>query len=263
MSARSGDRLAALDLGTTLAIAFAACFLSQRLPIMTALVPLIMALRMVAYARLPEAERPLPARAELALYLGCSLLGGFNDWNTVVRKGVYAYTVPTDLPGISTIPIWMLLFWGPILRLVLTLASWSRVGAGELLGDAVHLPGRRLESAPLRILLLLGLVLCTRLAIYRLYLDPVLSFLPFALAIALHALLFRPGPGARFLALLFLTCGGAVEALLIQLGRLHHYELGWLAGVPLWIVLWWALAVLIWGELGSRLVRVLQRRFAA
>ena len=45
--------------------------------------------------------------------------------------------------------------------------------------------------------------------------------------------------------------GPAVEIAYIQLGGLHRYQLGWLGGVPMWIALWWVLAILIWDDLSA------------
>jgi hypothetical protein len=55
------------------------------------------------------------------------------------------------------------------------------------------------------------------------------------------------------LLLIFLIGGPLIEILYIQLGGLHQYDLGWLGGVPLWIALWWLLAVLVWKDLAYRL----------
>lgn len=35
---------------------------------------------------------------------------------------------------------------------------------------------------------------------------------------------------------------------------LHENALGWLAGVPLWIALWWGVGALAWEEVAGRLL---------
>lgn len=64
-----------------------------------------------------------------------------------------------------------------------------------------------------------------------------------------------PAARARRLAIVALAVGPIAEALLIRVAHLHAYALGWLCGVPLWIVLWWALGALVWAEAAPRLER--------
>lgn len=56
------------------------------------------------------------------------------------------------------------------------------------------------------------------------------------------------------MCVLVLALGAIVEVAYIQGGGLHRYHLGWIGGVPLWIALWWPLAVLVWGDLARRLL---------
>ena len=104
------------------------------------------------------------------------------------------------------------------------------------------------------------LVLATRQLLYRYYLDPVLSWLPFAVALLAYAALFGVPAHERRLAALAALGGPAVEIAFIHIGGLHHYHLGWFGGVPLWIILWWILAVLIWNDLSARLLELLVER---
>jgi hypothetical protein len=139
-----------------------------------------------------------------------------------------------------------------------TVAAWGRLGATSAPRDLVRL-GRGLVARPLlRVGLLLVLILATRQTIYRFALDPVLSWLPFALALATYLLLFGIDRHELRLAAITLVAGPLVEVLYIQIARLHVYPLGWLAGVPLWIVLWWVLAVLAWNDLGRRIQGILE-----
>jgi len=57
------------------------------------------------------------AKAEILFFLICTVIGAFNDWNSVGNKEIYQYTVPYNFDFLK-IPIWMLLYWGIILRLI-------------------------------------------------------------------------------------------------------------------------------------------------
>ena len=182
-----------------------------------------------------------------------SLIGGFNDYNSVVRHGVYGYDTPIFFPSLTTIPLWMLLFWGMILRFLATLTASSWLGAAASPGDLVRIGQRPVHSALVKIAMLLALVVVTRQCIYRLYLDPWWSWLPFALAFGIYWALFYPRRHDVILAATALVAGPLIEILYIRVAHLHHYHLGWFLGVPLWIVLWWAIALLVWKDLGYRL----------
>jgi hypothetical protein len=109
----------------------------------------------------------------------------------------------------------MLLYWGMILRFVTSMALWQRLRPPDTPANDLSLGPVVLRSPWRKVTVELLIVAFTRQAIYRTHEDPLLY---------------------------------------IHLGNLHHYHLGWIAGVPLWIVLWWALAVLIWKDLSARLV---------
>lgn len=248
-----GDRAFALDAATILVVGAAIVTVSDRLALMTAAVPLVLAARHLLWSRLPPAERGHGGGIEAALMLVCTAFGAFNDWNSVVGHGIYDYGVPVYFPEFSTIPIWMLLFWGMILRFFFTLARWRRLDPPAVHRDTLWpLAG---PQPALRIALLLALTLATRQAIYRWYLDPVLSWLPFAAALMIYVMLCRPRRYEWTLLALALSIGPIVEIAYIQLGGLHRYHLGWIGGVPLWIALWWGLALLVWQELVGRALR--------
>ena len=245
---RTGDRAFLVDAGTIVVASVAICLAADRLALMSVLVPALLVGRFLLWRG--------PLVPELLFFGVCTALGAFNDWSSVVRHGVYAYSVPVYWPQLSTIPVWMLLFWGMILRFFATLASWERLGPGAARDD-VHL-GRRVVRSPwLRVGVLLAIVAVTRQLVYRYFDHPVLSWLPFALALLSYAALLRPDRHDRRLVLLFLVGGPAVEVLYIQVAGLHRYSLGWLGGVPLWIALWWVLAVLVWKDLAGRIQRAL------
>lgn len=263
MTPGKGSRALALEVGAVVAVSVAIAAAADRLALMSALVPAVFALRLALWTRLAPEERGHGLGAELALLAICTALGAFNDWNSVVRRGVYDYTVPADLPALSTIPSWMLLFWGLVLRALAALARRLGVGDSERAERGVRLGAREVGGAAARAAVMLALVLATRQGIYRFHAAPVLSWAPFAAALALYALLLRPGrPELRLMGAIAVL-GPAIEVLYIQVGGLHRYHLGWLGGVPLWIALWWVLAAPIWGELSGRLERALARRFPA
>ena len=256
-----GPRALAVELTALATVSVAICLASHRLALMSVLVPLVLAARMVCWRRLPRGERGgLSHGAELALFGLCTVLGAFNDWNSVVHHRIYDYGVPHAFPGFSTIPLWMLAYWGLILRAVATLARYRGIAPAPTPRNLVRLTQRLTWRSPaLKVALQLALVLATRQLIYRNYLHPLWSWLPFAAALALYALLFRPRRSEGLLAGLFVAGGPLVEVLYIQLAGLHRYHLGWLGGVPLWIALWWVLAVLIWGDLSLRVQLLLAR----
>ncbi len=205
---------------------------------MTALVATAILARFVFWrgARLPE-----------VLFFGlCTVLGAFNDWSSVVRHRIYDYDVAVWWPQLTTVPVWMLLYWGLILRFLAQLAWWRGLSPPRAVSTG--------RSAAFRIAVMLALIVVTRQAIYRLYDHPMLSWLPFAAALLVYAVVLRPTRHDLRLGLVFLIGGPAIEILYIQLGGLHRYHHGIVAGVPIWIVLWWVLAVLIWKDLSARLL---------
>ena len=246
-----GDRAFGVDLATIALISVAICAWAHDLPRMSALVPVVLAVRTALFLALPDDERDTSRRGELGLLLVATVLGAFNDWSSVVRHRIYDYTVPTDLGRLSSIPLWMLLYWGMILRFVLTLCHYRRLA---LPASPTGLASLRVGRTA-RLALLLGIVVVTRQCIYRLYDRPILSFVPFVAALVVFLAVVRPDARRRKLLFGVLVLGPAVEVLYIQVGHLHAYRLGVLFGVPVWIALWWGLAVLVWEELGTRLQR--------
>lgn len=254
-----GDRAMMLDSAAVGVVSVAICVASDRLGLMSVLVPAVLFARLIVWARLSEEERGGRMGPELAFYALCIALGAFNDWSSVVRHRIYDYGVPVYFPEWSTIPLWMLLFWGQILRSLATLARWRRLRPPAELRRDLHLGARVVRSTVGRLAVLAALVVGTRQAIYVHFADPVWSWLPFALALAVYGLALRPDRHDLRLAGLFAVAGPAIEVAYIQLGGLHSYHLGWLGGVPLWIALWWVLAVLLWKEVAGHLQRVLDR----
>jgi hypothetical protein len=152
----------------------------------------------------------------------------------------------------------MLLYWGMILRFIARLARWRALGPERNASDELGINGIQMESPILKVVAEVLLVAATRWAIYRYYLDPALSWLPFLAALFVFLLFLRPKRHDFRLLGIFLISGPAVEILYIQVGHLHRYSLGWIGGVPLWIVFWWLLAILVWKDLAFRIERVLR-----
>jgi len=242
----------ALDGATIAVVSSAICLAADRVALMTVLLPSVIAVRTALWAWWHRGEG---WRGEVAFLAICTAIGGFNDWNTVVHHRVYAYTVPHLLPAVSSIPLWMLLYWGMILRFLFTLTRWRVMAPRARPSDAVRLGVRRADSPALKVALQLVLVVVTRQCIYRTHDDPVWSWVPFLVAGALYLALFPPGRAELRLAAMALVLGPAVEVLYIQVGGLHRYALGWVGGVPLWIALWWVVGAWVWSDLGWRLHR--------
>ncbi len=246
----TSDRALLLDAGTIAVVSLLICGAADQLDWMTVLVPLVLVARTYAWTRLPRRERG-SVRVELALLLTCTLLGAFNDWNSVVVHRVYDYTVPHYFPDLSTIPIWMLLFWGMILRSLITLFRWRRLG-DPTPRDELWLGAHTGASGWGKIGVQLAFIAVTRQLLYRSFEDPILSWLPFAIALGMGLVLFRPRRRVLMLLGIFALVGPGIEILYIQVGGLHHYHHGILGGVPVWIALWWLLAVMIWDDFSGR-----------
>jgi len=252
-------RLVAVDAAAIAVVSVAICLSSKALLLMTVLVPAVIVLRTALVLLLARGEGPGPG-AELALLAVCTLLGGFNDWNSVCNHGIYDYTVPHYVAW-SEIPVWILLFWGLILRFIARLARWDALGAPERISNRVGIGQLGIDNPLLKVIAELVLVLATRQTIYRLYLDPIWSWAPLAAALVVFLVFFRPTAHDFKLLGLFLLGGPLIEVLYIQVGDLHRYHLGWLGGVPLWIALWWLVIVLIWKDVAFRIERALRLGF--
>lgn len=261
---RVGDRALAADLAVCAIVSVAIAAASDHLLLMTILVPLLQIARLITWQSLGSEQRgTASARAEVAFCVLCTVLGATNDWISVVRHRIYDYQVPVWYPAWSTIPLWMLLYWGSVLRAMASLAGWERLSSGLAQRNEVRFHGRAVRSAPLKIALELLLVISTRQCIYRWYLDPLWSWLPFAVALLAYVKLFPRSCRDWLFAAIVLCVGPAVEVIYIQVGWLHRYHLGWIAGVPLWIVLWWVLASWVWRDLAPRLQQALARALPA
>ena len=245
------NRLVAIDAAAVGIASAAICLASRQLLLMSVFIPVVFIARSAVVVVLAKRE-DISIKAELFFLLICTVLGAFNDWNSVCRQEIYRYTVPHYFE-FSTIPLWMLLFWGLILRFIARLARWGKLGPPAGANNRVGLGRFTVESATLKITIELLLIAATRMSIFHAYQDPLWSWLPFLLALIIFLLVCSPSKHDLWLLLCFLLGGPLIEILYIQLGGLHAYDLGWIGGVPLWIVLWWLLAVLVWKDLAYRL----------
>ena len=144
----TGDRAFAIDAAAVAVVAIAACATGGRLATMSILVPAVIVARFAAWLAVPRADRDLDALPEGMVFTLATALGAVNDWNTVSRHGVYAYTVPSDLGALSPIPSWMLLYWGLILRFVLTVFHYRRLAIPRA-PDRVWLGASIRSAAPI------------------------------------------------------------------------------------------------------------------
>lgn len=251
------DRTVIVDgLGIVVISVFIA-FAANRLHLMQAIVAAVIAGRFILLALTRAEDRRISMRTEIIFYLICTLFGAFNDWNSVCNKRIYDYTVPFEDP-ISTIPFWMLAYWGLILRFVARLTWWERLGPPDRPSDLLCIGKFTISNGTAKVLAQLAVVVLTRQTIYRFYLDPWLSWIPFTLALIVFITFFKPTKHDLKLSSIFLIGGPLIEALYIKVGHLHWYHLGIIGGVPLWIILWWVVIVIIWKDLSGRMVRGLE-----
>lgn len=246
----------AVDAAAVAAVSAGVLALADRPAVMWLLLVAVLLARFAAF-RATHPDRSLAA--EVAFFALCTVVGAVNDLNTVVAHGVYRYEATAELPTVSSIPLWMLVFWGLILRFVFAITRWRALGPPEV-------PARRVLGRAGRgrqLVLLVCIVVSTRLALYAWYAHPIASWLPFLAGLAVFALAGRADRHDARLAGLALVAGPIAEALFIEVGGLHAYALGWLFGVPLWIVLWWALAIWIWKDVGAWAYAGLERALGA
>lgn len=245
------DREMAVELAVMVIVSAAILLGSGNLAFMTGVVGSVMVARScLRYALGVDRGRFVREWIWLA---ACVLVGGGNDWNTVVNHGVYTYTVPGGWGAEDAIPVWMLLYWGLILRFMISLFRWRRLDPDPKWSDGVRLGWGSIRSARVKIAVQLGLVMATRQAIYHLYGDPLWSWLPFAVALVVYFALFGSSRAERRLVAAIAVVGPVVEATYIGVGHLHRYELGVVMGVPIWIALWWVLGTLVLRDLSLRI----------
>ena len=250
------NRLIGIDAAVIAVVSLAICLAADRLLLMTLLLPGIVLIRIALVAFIARSEQ-VNLKTELLFLAVCIALGAFNDWNSVCRKQIYAYTVPHYFAW-SSIPVWMLLYWGMILRFIARFSRWQKLRPPATVSDRVGIGRFRIENGAIKVVVQLAIVLTTRQFIYRFYLDPIWSWVPFLSGLVVYMLLFETSRHDLKLLGVVLIAGPLVEILYIQVGHLHHYHLGWIGGTPLWIVVWWLLIVLIWKDLTFRMLKRLR-----
>ena len=123
------------------------------------------------------------------------------------RVRLHRAAVVRDAP--RAIPVWMLLYWGMILRFVATLCRWERLAPPPFPADDIHLGTRVITSPRLKVAGEIALTVATRQMIYAYYLDPLLSWLPFAAALVIYVAVFRLARHERVLLALAAIGGPA------------------------------------------------------
>jgi len=243
--------LMAIDAGIIAVVSVAICVAADQLLFMSIFMPLIIAARMLLLYALRQREE-IHFRAELLFFIICTLLGAYNDYSSVCVKGIYDYTVPHAFSW-STIPLWMLLYWGMILRTFARFARWKALKPPDAPSNAIGFTFWHSNNVALKIGFALILIFATRHQIYQYYLHPLWSWLPFFLALLAYLLVCWPTRHDLKLMAIVLPVGPLMEMLYINIGNLHRYHLGVAGGVPIWIILWWLLIILIWKDFALRM----------
>lgn len=249
-------RLLLLDTAVAAIISGLILAAAHLLTLMSIAVPAILLMRLGLAVQICRKEGRSLA-GEVLFYLICTLLGAFNDWNSVVHHAIYEYQVPYCFT-FSTIPVWMLLYWGLVLRLMAG-AGWMVAGSSppDKLGIGRHF----IRSVGVRLIFLIILGLLTRRFIYIHYLHPVMSWMPFLVAFLLALVTTYPGRRDFYFLGICLVAGPLVEIAYINLGQLHVYYLGVVAGLPVWLILWWLLSAMIWREASLFLFMLMHGRW--
>lgn len=254
------NRLVALDAMAIFLVSLGICLFDHNLIFMSAFVPTVYIGRLIGTALLAKKEG-VNIKAEVLFLILCTLLGGFNDWNSVCNKEIYSYTVPHFFKW-STVPLWMLLFWGLILRFMARICRWQALNPPDKTSNRIGHRAWNFENPKLKILIEILILIASRQAIYRLFNDPVFSWLTFVAALFVYFFIFQVTKHDLKILALSLLAGPLVEIFYIQIGRLHSYPLDVLAGLPFWLVLWWGLAILIWKDLSFRIENSFKRLFS-
>ncbi|MBI2069630.1 MAG: hypothetical protein HYT79_03430 [Elusimicrobia bacterium] len=238
-----------IDAGAVAIVGIAVLACADRPVFMLFLVSAVFGLRFFLWRLWVRRNKSHSMAAEIVFVACCAAIGAFNDWNSVDGHGVYHYRAALLFPWISTIPFWMLLYWGLILRFLASLLNVRKFFlTGPTQGGGLF---KRAAFAGI-------LVLLTRQAIYRFYADPWMSWLPFAAALLGALTFYRPGPLKIVILSVMTAMAVGTEILFIQTAGLHEYYLGVIGGAPVWIMLWWFLAFIVWGDLSVSLLGLIR-----
>lgn len=231
-----------LDLLVMIIVSILIAFKAQDLLFMTITIPSILMIRLffvVSFNRSQASDQLI------FIYLVATIIGAFNDYNSVVIKKIYSYTVPVYFESLSSIPIWMLLFWGMILQFILSLKVFLQSYFDELNCNSNTFS---IPALLRKFIIQAGILLSTRQCIYLFFMDPFWSWFPFAVALTIYTVFYIRKKSEVCLLLFAIIIGPMIEAIFITIGKLHFYHLGIFFGVPFWIILWWPLAALIWSD---------------
>jgi len=163
--------------------------------------------------------------------------GGGNDLISQIN-GIYHYTSLTVLPFLQgLLPLWMIAFWGQVFLLFRKVfhVSWFK-------GPGFSKDGRFLQGwFSTRLLVDIIVLVILRIAIYRLYLDPVFPAAIYGSVIVTRLLLIHPGKN-ELLIMAILPYAFMFEGLMVTFGLYVYYNPVFM-GLPAWLLLWWAFLV--------------------
>lgn len=249
--------LMAIDAVAVLIISFAFCLAGDRLVFMTLLVPAVIFLRFLFLAGL--GREAIDLKAEIIFYLICTIIGIVNDLNSVIQHELYHYSLPRFSASIPT-PIWMLLFWGLILRSLARFSRWQALNPPQHISNEIGIGRHVMSNGCAKVIFEIILVLLSRQAIYKTYTHPVFSWLPLTIILFIAIGTLKLSRHDWKILSIFAIFGPITEIIYIQVGHLHVYQLGWIAGAPIWIFLWWIIVMLIWKDFAFRIERFLSRK---
>jgi len=163
--------------------------------------------------------------------------GGGNDLISQIN-GIYHYTSLTVLPFLQgLLPVWMIAFWGQVFLLFRKVfhVEWFQ-------GPSFAKDGRFLHGwLSTRLLVDIIVLVILRIAIYRLYMDPVFPAAVYGGIIIARLLLVRPRKN-ELLIMAILPYAFMFEGLMVTFGLYVYYDPVFM-GLPAWLLLWWAFLV--------------------
>jgi hypothetical protein len=165
------------------------------------------------------------------------IAGGGNDLASQLN-GIYHYTSITLLPFLhGLMPLWMFAFWGQVFLL------FRKVfGISWLKGPGFAKDGRFLRGwLPTRLIVDIVVLVVLRVAIYHIYLNPVLPAAIYGIVIAARLLIVRPRRN-ELLIMAILPYAFMFEGLMVSFGLYVYYNPVFM-GLPAWLLLWWAFLV--------------------
>jgi hypothetical protein len=253
------SRLTAIDAAVIAAVSLAICTMSQHLWFMTLFVILAIAVRFWALYKVAAKEN-ISMVGEGIFFTICAVVGAAYDWNAVAVRSLYFYLVPNFFPTLP-IPVWMMLYWGMILRGLARFARWRALSPPPSPAKSIGISDMRIDAGWLKVIAELAIMFLAGRAIGKLYMDPILSWLPFAAGLGIYLILFPPEKHDLKLLMVGLFVCPAIEIAYVRTGDLYKFYLDDIYGAPVWLFFWWMLAILTWKDLAFRMERLIGRVF--